>query len=222
MMSEPEKLKVEAWPIDRLIPYENNSKKHPKEQVKKIASSIREFGWNSSPIEVDTDNVIINGHGRRLAAISLNMKKVPVVVRSDLTNEQVRAYRLADNETARSEYDTGLLSNELKDLHLTGDFDMSMFFDERDLTFATDDLGDMNLDALTADIQDEVEAQRQDIADKAQKAKGRKFPINEVLGFNKVSNEHRMIFSRLVAVAESETGLAGVEAVTSYLEESCL
>ena len=172
MMSEPSKLKVEFWPIEKLIPYENNSKKHPPAQVKKIANSIKEFGWNASPIEVDTDSVIINGHGRRLAALSLGLAKVPVVVRSNLTNDQVRAYRLADNEAARSEYDTGLLADELKDLHLSGAFDMSMFFDERDLTFAIDELGDMNLDAFTADIQDEVEAQRQDVADKAAKAKG--------------------------------------------------
>jgi len=222
MMSEPSKLKVEFWPIEKLIPYENNSKKHPPAQVKKIANSIKEFGWNASPIEVDTDSVIINGHGRRLAALSLGLAKVPVVVRSNLTNDQVRAYRLADNEAARSEYDTGLLADELKDLHLSGAFDMSMFFDERDLTFAIDELGDMNLDAFTADIQDEVEAQRQDVADKAAKAKGRKFPINEVLGFNKVSNEHRMVFSRLVAVAESVTGKAGADAVADYVQEHCL
>jgi hypothetical protein len=221
-MNEPKKLEVEAWEIDRLTPYEKNAKKHPKDQVKKIANSIKEFGWNASPIEVEADGTVINGHGRRLAAISLGMKKVPVVVRTDLTDEQVRAYRLADNETARSEYDTGLMADELKDLHLSGDFDMSMFFDERDLTFATEDLGDMNFDALTGDIQEEVEAQREETASKAKAAKGQKFPINEVLGFKNVSNEQRLVLSRLVAVAEMETELSGSVALVKYVEEHCL
>jgi hypothetical protein len=221
-MTEPSKLKVEAWLIKDLQPYEKNAKKHPKEQVKKIANSIREFGWNASPIEVEIDGTIINGHGRRLAALSLNMEKVPVVVRSDLTDEQVRAYRLADNETARSEYDTGLMSEELQGLHLSGDFDMSMFFDERDLTFATEELGDMNLDSLTADIQQEVEQQREETEKKAKSAKGKTFPINEVLGFKNVSNEQRLILSRLVVVAESETELDGAAALSQYVEDHCL
>lgn len=221
-MSDAKKLEVEAWPIDRLIPYEKNAKKHPKQQVKKIANSIKEFGWNASPIEVEVDGTIINGHGRRLAAIDLGMKKVPVVVRHDLTDEQVRAYRLADNETAQSEYDTGLMAEELKDLHLSGAFDMSLFFDERDLDFATDDLGEMNLDALTADIQEEVENQREDTAKKAKEAKGKKFPVQDVLGFKNVGNEQRMILNRLMVVAETETELSGAEALVKYVEEHCL
>lgn len=221
-MSE-QTLTVQFWDIDDLIPYENNAKKHPPEQVKKIAASIKEFGWaGSKAIEVDRYNVIINGHGRRLAAIELGMKKVPVVVRDDLTDEQVRAYRLADNEVGHSEYDTGLISDELKDLHLTGKFDMSLFFDARDLDFATDDLGEMDLDALTADIQDEVEQHREEANQKSSSAKSKKFPIHEVLGFKNVDNEKRLVLSRLMVVAESETGLSGAEALVKYVEENCL
>lgn len=214
---------VQFWDIDDLVPYENNAKKHPKEQVRKIAASIKEFGWASAKaIEVDRHKVIINGHGRRLAALDLGMKKVPVVVRDDLTDEQVRAYRLADNEVGHSEYDTGLMSEELKDLHLGGAFDMSMFFDARDLDFATDDLGEMNIDALTDDIQLEVEAQRQDTAEKADKAKSKKHPIHEVLGFKNVDNAKRLVLSRLMVVAETETGLNGADALVRYVEEHCL
>lgn len=222
-MTEPSKLKVEFWSIDRLIPYEKNAKKHPPEQVRKIAASIKEFGWpQAKAIEVDSDGVIINGHGRRLAALELSMTKVPVVVRNDLTAEQVRAYRLADNETAHSEYDTGLMSDELKDLHLSGVFDMSLFFDERDLSFATDDLGEMDIDALTRDIQEDVEQQRQEVGKKASKSGGSKFSVDSVLGFKRVSAEQRLVLSRLMVVAETETGLSGADALTRYVEEHCL
>lgn len=221
-MSKQRKLELEYWPVERLVPYERNAKKHPKEQVRKIANSIKEFGWNASPIEVEVDGTIINGHGRRLAALSLNMTKVPVVVRHDLTDEQVRAYRLADNETAQSEYDTGLMAEELKDLHLSGAFDMGLFFDNRDLDFATDDLGEMDLDSLTEDIQEEVESQREDTAKRAKEAKGKKFPVQEVLGFKNVLNEQRLVLNRLMVVAESETQLSGAEALVKYVEENCL
>ena len=60
--------KVESWDVEKLIPYENNVKIHDEKQVKKIAESIKRFGWDQ-PIVVDKDGVIIKGHGRRLAAL---------------------------------------------------------------------------------------------------------------------------------------------------------
>ncbi|WP_416663388.1 phage tail protein [Acinetobacter baumannii] len=85
------------WIVDDVKPYELNAKIHSEEQVAKIAESIARFGWDQ-PIVVDKNGVIIKGHGRRLAAIKLGLIEVPVLVRDDLNEEQVKAARLADKD----------------------------------------------------------------------------------------------------------------------------
>ena len=114
-----------------LIPYEKNAKMHPPAQVDHIANSIKSFGWQQ-PIVVDSENVVIIGHGRLLAAKQLHLEKVPVVRATDLTEEQVNALRLADNKTNESEWDFGKLEEELAALDIAG-FDMTAFgFDDQD------------------------------------------------------------------------------------------
>lgn len=102
-----------------LRPYENNAKQHPEQQVEKIARSIAAHGFDV-PIVVDGDNCIIKGHGRTLAAIKLGLEKVPVIVRKDLSSTEIRAARLADNESAKSPYDEDILKFELKELDTLG------------------------------------------------------------------------------------------------------
>lgn len=109
------KLKVENLRIDSIIPYENNAKEHPTEQVEHIANSIKAFGWQQ-PIVIDKDNIVIIGHGRLLAAKSLNLKTVPVVRAEDLTEDQVKALRLIDNKTNESPWDYSILAEEYKSL----------------------------------------------------------------------------------------------------------
>ena len=112
-------------PISALKPYENNPR-HNKEAVEKVAASLREFGFRQ-PIVVDKDYVIIAGHTRLLAAKKLKLKEVPVLVADDLTEEQAKAYRLADNKTAEfSKWDDELLNLELSNLSDL-DFDMEQF-----------------------------------------------------------------------------------------------
>lgn len=110
--------------IGRVKPYERNPRNN-KEAVEKVANSIKEFGFKQ-PIVVDADNVIIAGHTRLLAAKKLGLDKVPVVVAKDLTPEQVRMYRLADNKVAEfAEWNMDLLKGELE--ALDGAFDFSDF-----------------------------------------------------------------------------------------------
>lgn len=114
-----------------LIPYENNTKTHPPEQVDRIAESIKQFGWQQ-PIVVDRENVVIIGHGRLLAAKQLMLDTVPVVCADALTEEQVQALRLADNKTNESPWDFGKLEEELAALSIAG-VDMTRFgFDDLD------------------------------------------------------------------------------------------
>lgn len=117
------KMAIEYLPISSLHEYPHNAKKHPDEQVEIIANSIREFGWQQ-PLVVDKNDVLVIGHGRLLAAKKLGLKTVPVIKAEDLTDEQIRALRLADNKTNESEWDFGILDGELDSIL---NIDMSNF-----------------------------------------------------------------------------------------------
>lgn len=117
-------------------PYPNNAKKHPESQLKQIAESIREFGWQQ-PIVVDKEGTIIVGHGRWEAYKKFNLPEPPIQV-ADLTEEQAKAYRLADNKLNESDWDMKLVIEELKELsepmiELTGfDKDLIIESNEKD------------------------------------------------------------------------------------------
>lgn len=119
-------MKIKQMKIEELKPYPNNPRINDS-AVDAVAASIREFGWKQ-PLVVDKDGVIVAGHTRYKAAQKLGMDEVPVVVADDLTGEQIKAYRLADNKTAElAEWDFGKLDIELEGI----DLDMTEFgFDE--------------------------------------------------------------------------------------------
>ena len=113
---------IQNRPIDEIRPYDKNPRKN-NDAVDKVAASINEFGFRQ-PIVVDKDGFIIVGHTRYKAAQQLGLEEVPVVEALDLSEAQVKAYRLADNKTAEySEWDIDLLGDELRDLEIA-DFDM--------------------------------------------------------------------------------------------------
>jgi DNA modification methylase len=124
--------KVELRKIEDVKPYERNPRLNDK-AVDAVAGSLSEFGFRQ-PIVVDEDGVIIAGHTRWKAAKKLGLDKVPVHVATDLTPEQVRAYRLADNRTGEiAEWDLSILPIELNELR-EGGFDMDILaFDEEEL-----------------------------------------------------------------------------------------
>lgn len=116
--------------IKDLIPYENNPRSND-EAVKYVANSIKNFGFKS-PIIIDKNNVVVCGHTRLKAAKQLKLKKVPCITADDLSDEQIKAYRLADNKVAEmAQWDYSLLDEELEGI---ADFDMQdfgfEFFDE--------------------------------------------------------------------------------------------
>jgi ParB-like chromosome segregation protein Spo0J len=122
---------VERVPAADLIPYTNNPKEHPDEQVQKIASSIKNYGFDQ-PIVVDEDNEIIKGHGRLQAAELLGMETVPVLRRDDLADAEKKAARIADNKSAESPWDDDLLSLEVE--QVLDDFDpVELGFDDDEL-----------------------------------------------------------------------------------------
>jgi hypothetical protein len=99
----PSGMIIETRPLDAITPYEGNPRVISDTAIEKVATSLREYGWQQ-PIVVDPEGVIIAGHTRLAAARKLGLAEVPVVVATDLTSAQVRAYRLMDN---RSHEDTG-------------------------------------------------------------------------------------------------------------------
>ena len=108
--------------VDEVIPYENNPRKN-EEAVDYVARSIKELVFKV-PIIVDKNNIIVTGHTRLKAAKKLGLKEVPVIMADDLTQEQIKAFRLADNKVAEfAEWDDDLLKIELDDI----DIDMSDF-----------------------------------------------------------------------------------------------
>lgn len=128
--------KYENVKIDKLKPYENNARTHNKKQIEKIAKSIKEFGF-INPVIVDKDYGIIAGHGRVLGASELGMTEVPCIFVEDLTEEQKRAYIIADNKLALDAgWDYDLLKLEIEELNdldfdvsLTG-FDLDIIYEE--------------------------------------------------------------------------------------------
>lgn len=109
--------------VDEIKPYEKNPR-HNDEAVKYVANSIKEFGFKN-PIIIDKNNVIIAGHTRLKASIYLNLESVPCIIADDLTEEQVKALRIADNKVSEmATWDEGLLELELE--QITG-IDMGLF-----------------------------------------------------------------------------------------------
>lgn len=136
-------MKIEMWKITDIKPYDRNPRKNDN-AVEAVANSIKEFGWKQ-PIVIDSDGVIIAGHTRYKAARKLHITEIPVIVADDLTEEQVRAYRLADNKSGeQAEWDGALLQIELDNIF---DFDMSQFgFDAEILSGAENKIEALDLD----------------------------------------------------------------------------
>src|SRR4051794_3213104 len=115
-----DRLKLESWPIERLIPSPHNARSHSAAQVAEIAGSIRAFGF-SNPILVAPDGDIIAGHGRLAAARQLSLTDVPVIVLSGLSDLQKRQLLLADNRIAlNASWDVEALHLQLRDMAALG------------------------------------------------------------------------------------------------------
>jgi ParB-like chromosome segregation protein Spo0J len=107
---------IERWPVEKLVPYARNARKHSPTQIAEIAGSIREWGW-TNPALIDEEGQIIAGHGRVLAAHQLAIREIPVVVARGWSDAKKRAFTIADNEIAsHATWNKELLRVELADL----------------------------------------------------------------------------------------------------------
>lgn len=116
-------MEIKNFKLDELIPYEKNPRKND-DAVQYVAESIKQFGFKV-PIIIDKNNIIIAGHTRYKASIQLGLEEVPCIIADDLTEEQVKAFRLADNKVSeKAEWDFELLEEELENII---DIDMEDF-----------------------------------------------------------------------------------------------
>lgn len=142
---------IEVWPIDRLVPYQKNSRTHSQLQVQQIARSIQRFGF-TNPILVDSEDGILAGHGRLAAARDLGLREVPVIVLDHLSQAERRAYLIADNQLAlNAGWDTAVLQQEIAALSLA-DFELDV------LGFDLDELNSILDGDFGTEEQEEEEA----------------------------------------------------------------
>ena len=145
--------------VGDLIPYEKNPRKNAK-AVKYVANSIEEFGFKQ-PIIIDRDNVVVCGHTRLKASEQLGIEEVPCIVADDLTDEQIKAFRLADNKVSeQAEWDIGLLNEELDDI-------------------LNVDMGDFGFDIFSIDDLEEMEGYNSEEDDREHFSKTFVFPIEK-------------------------------------------
>jgi len=145
------KHEIKTVPTSSLIPYDRNPRTHPDSQIEQLKNSIRQWGW-TIPILIDENDQVIAGHGRLFAAQSLGMEDVPCMTAEGWSEEQKKAYIIADNKLAEGgEWDTSLYFSELKAINKAGfDLELVGFDSSISLDF------EPNLDPLTsfADISD--------------------------------------------------------------------
>ena len=138
--------------IEKITPYARNPRKN--QDIDKVASSIKEFGFQQ-PIVLDKENIIIVGHTRFLAAKKLGMKQVPCIIADKLSDQQVKAYRIADNRVAEeSKWDNELLNLELIDLQKDNidlenlgfeQEELNKIFNEKDPLFVSPEQSNINI-----------------------------------------------------------------------------
>lgn len=152
-------MKMQMMATNDLIPYVNNPRQND-DAVDAVASSIKNFGFKV-PIVIDGQNEIVNGHTRLKAAKKLGLDEVPVIVADDLTPEQIKAFRLADNKVGEiAEWDDSMLLSELEELAEL-EFDMTQFgFD--DLDFA-DETAEIVEDEFDEELPEEPKARLGDV-----------------------------------------------------------
>lgn len=217
--------KVELMAIEKIKPYDKNAKIHTESQIQALVKVIKSQGWDV-PIVVDKDGVVIKGHGRRLAALSMGLKEVPVIVRRDLSEAEVKAARLSDNRVAMGDFDVDAIKDELESLK-SGGFDLNnMGFDEKEVQMMLGELDDLNFDAfepdsLTTSNQESTQNTMPESGEPPQteeKSKVKAVLLADLLGFKHIPGEFKNDLVAFQAKAEEASGKTGAEAFCDLIQ----
>ena len=217
-MTDISKVAIESWAVDDIKPYPYNHKKHPEKQIEMLSKSIKVQGL-LDPIVVDKEGVIISGHGRFEAIKRLNWVKVSVRVLRDITDDQASALRIAANKTVSNEYDTDMLSRELRSLS-EASFDLdSLGFDERELSMLIADVGEIDQDSLVLDLDAAVADHEEDVTASSDRADEDNVRLDKAFGFKNVPLRDQKVVSRFMAEIEASTGLTAQEALLTHMRD---
>lgn len=209
---------IEIWDVERLKPYEKNAKIHGDKQIESLAGLIHRNGWTQPIVAQKSSGVIIAGHGRRLAALHLGLKKVPVCV-IDCTDDEARAMRLSDNRVASQEYDTGMIQGEIFDLNELG-FDMSLLaMTDKELAFLTSDIGAIDATAFVEDVSEAVETHKEETSERIEAFNAVEVPLSKAFGFKKITAAQTRQIKAHMGKIEIMTGKTGIEALLSLFED---
>lgn len=207
---------IEQWELDKLVPYDKNPKLHSTEHVQKLANSISQHGITDA-ILVDENGVIIGGHGRRLAAMRLGMKFVPVRVLKHLDADESRALRLSHNRVVGTKYDEEIEQFELSALVDT-EVDMTLMgYDDKELEFLTDDLIEMDVSSLVDDLDSEVKEQTERTEARTEEVEAETVKLAEAFGFKTVTVEQAREIGAFMGELEEQTGKKGSEALLEFV-----
>lgn len=224
-MSNKYQPKVELMALDKIKPYDKNAKIHTESQVQSLVKVIQSQGWDV-PIVVDKDGVIIKGHGRRLAALSMGLKEVPVIVRRDMSEAEVKAARLSDNRVAMGDFDVDAIKDELEALK-SGGFDLNnMGFDEKEVKMMLGELDNLNFDAFEPDTLTtsneskpiETDSDAGDMTAPEDKPKVKAVLLADLLGFKHIPGEFKDDLVAFQAKAEEASGKTGAEAFCDLIQ----
>jgi ParB-like chromosome segregation protein Spo0J len=214
----PDNGTIELWDVAKLVPYENNAKKHSDEQIDGLIKLIQQFGWTQPIVIQKTTGSIIAGHGRRLAAIKMGLKKVPALV-LDISDAETRALRLADNRAASTDYDTQMIQTEIYDLKDLGYDLLSLNFNEQELAFLQDKIGELDESAFIDDISSAVEHQKTTNADKQALVDEQDAPLAKAFGFKRFTIAQSRRVKAFMTQIEVDTGKTGALALMAYFDE---
>lgn len=210
-------LPTELWDIDKVKPYAKNTKVHSASHIMKLKKSIEADGLFDALI-VDMDGVIIAGHGRFEALVALGHTKVPVKHAASLTKNQADAARISHNKTASVEYDSGFMAEELQRLSEADDVDITALgFEEHELDFLTDDIGDINMDAISTDLDQDIDDQDKETAEKVAATDASDEKLAKAMGFGLIPIAAVKHVRRFIADIEEETGMKGVDAFANWV-----
>ena len=137
--------------VSELTPYGKNAKKHDEKPIANVAESIKEMGW-LQPIVIDATGVVVVGHCRLMAAKKLKEKEVPCVIADDLTEEQIKKYRILDNKLNESPWDLGLLAEDIEGLDFSG-YDLDLLVDDVQIGggITADDIVEDDFDSIPSE-----------------------------------------------------------------------
>lgn len=211
------KLPTEMWPIDKVKPYEKNTKVHSADHIRKLKASIAADGLFDAII-VDLHGIIIAGHGRFEALVGLGHVTVPVKHAAHLSKNQADAARIAHNKTASTDYDSGFMADELRRLSEADDVDLgALGFDDHELEFLVEDLGDMDVGAISTDLDADIDAQEAETEDKVRATDASEERIGKAFGFPAIPIAAVKDVRRFIADIEAETGKAGADAFVEWV-----